>query len=547
MGEAAKGSGLVLKLKVKLGGAVTNGARKRQLLVGFPEPGAPASKIVEFFKQDAIPGPTVRPWDDSLVLQHPAPSTRAPEDSARPTKKVRTASTQECAKQSTISKPVLDAGRSCQATGALHAAGPDAVTGAKGHIPAACEEVHNAPGSSSSDHATTSVFNQNPSPAEVQTAPVAVPQPVQVKAETRPAANMRRCDGCSTSTQAGSGAILPTSLLQLHGASDVGEVFSSVGHSAMGVQLRPLIQQAYTLKDSDIEEMMENAKKVKREGDASRKGSHMLWTPHAVSLYLESSLLFMEACEAMLRQPRTSERINKAAMVLVQTAELLQFTIRACESMGKGAELVREVTRVLCERLAACCFIREASCQTHKYTDYAQRVGQLLSRGAPQAAAGTSTAAAAHAAPRAAAPVASAPAGKQAGGKGVPGQQTSPNDSTTSSQEQLAMAQSRGSGAGPGTHARAVVPQNVNVAAELGPLQAKLLTSARQIVKYAELVKRSTNNFQTLLERPDVRHNPMAKLACLHMAALCMDLGMADGGEVLAHAFKVLECIRHLS
>lgn len=223
----------------------------------------------------------------------------------------------------------------------------------------------------------------------------------------------------------------------------------------------------------------------------------------------------------------------RASTLLVQTANLLQFTIKTCESMGKGAELAREVTRVLCERLAACCFIRESSCNAHRYTDYAQRIGQLLSRTAQQVASAAT----------AGAPHGGSHGGKGAGRKAGTGQQLSPTDSTTSCQEPMAVAQSRGSGA----HVRVGSTHHANMAAELAPLQSKLAAAARQARANAELLTRSTNGLQALTERPDVRHNPIALHACAHMTALFMDMGMGDGAEVLAHAFKVLECIRYLS
>lgn len=82
----------------------------------------------------------------------------------------------------------------------------------------------------------------------------------------------------------------------------------------MHVQLRPLIQQAHTLKDSDVDGMIANAVKVKREGDAKKINN--MCTPRTITLYLESSLLFMEACETLLRQPRTSERVQRSVTVV---------------------------------------------------------------------------------------------------------------------------------------------------------------------------------------------------------------------------------------
>jgi hypothetical protein len=126
-----------------------------------------------------------------------------------------------------------------------------------------------------------------------------------------------------------------------------------------------------------------------------------------------------------------------------------------------------------------------------------------------------------------------------AAGKGQ--QEPSPVGSTNSSQDQLLPAGLSGAGV-----PRANAGLQVNVAAELGPLQNSLLGAARTISQFAELLRRSTLGFQALLERADVRESQPAKLACMHMAMLCMDIGMGDGPHMCAHARATLDSIRKM-
>ena len=49
-----------------------------------------------------------------------------------------------------------------------------------------------------------------------------------------------------------------------------------------------------------------------------------------------------------------------------------------------------------------------------------------------------------------------------------------------------------------------------------------------------------------LIDRPDVRSNQFAKLACMHMAATFMNAGMGDGLQLIAHAREAVVHIKVL-
>ena len=118
--------------------------------------------------------------------------------------------------------------------------------------------------------------------------------------------------------------------------------------------------------------------------------------------------------------------------------------------------------------------------------------------------------------------------------------QQSPDDSTTSSQL-VGGAQSSAAAA-----ARSTSGGLLSGDVAFVQLQTRLLVAARQISRFADCLRRSTNSFQGLIERQDVRDNQHAKLACMHMAVVCMDVGMLDGFQVISHASKALESIRRL-
>ena len=149
----------------------------------------------------------------------------------------------------------------------------------------------------------------------------------------------------------------------------------------------------------------------------------------------------------------------------------------------------------------------------------------------------------------------------------------SPDDSTTSSQEQLAGRGQRpgvpgshvrgigrpGAGGqpgplggnslgrhGPGTLGGAGGGQLVSITPEMCALQQRLVSAARQVFRFAETARRSTSGFQAFVERADVQGSQDAKLACMHMSVVSLDMGMRCGPQLVQHASRALAHIRQL-
>lgn len=49
---------------------------------------------------------------------------------------------------------------------------------------------------------------------------------------------------------------------------------------------------------------------------------------------------------------------------------------------------------------------------------------------------------------------------------------------------------------------------------------------------------------QEFIERYEVRHSRAARLVCIHLAAIHMDHGVAEGGHARAHALQALQHIQ---
>ncbi len=70
-----------------------------------------------------------------------------------------------------------------------------------------------------------------------------------------------------------------------------------------------------------------------------------------------------------------------------------------------------------------------------------------------------------------------------------------------------------------------------------------LLNFAKTSAKFTEVMRRSSKSFEAFLERPDVRSNQQAKLVVMHLAAVCMDMGTAPDGRVVAHAREAVRTL----
>ena len=74
---------------------------------------------------------------------------------------------------------------------------------------------------------------------------------------------------------------------------------------------------------------------------------------------------------------------------------------------------------------------------------------------------------------------------------------------------------------------------------ELGDLVGFAKISA----KFSEVMRRSSKSFEAFLERSDVRGNQQAKLLVMHLAAVCMDMGIAPDGRVVVHAREAVRTL----
>lgn len=54
------------------------------------------------------------------------------------------------------------------------------------------------------------------------------------------------------------------------------------------------------------------------------------------------------------------------------------------------------------------------------------------------------------------------------------------------------------------------------------------------------------SHMQALTERADVQQSRTARLACIHIAAVSMDYGLAEQGQARAHALQAIQHIREI-
>jgi hypothetical protein len=119
------------------------------------------------------------------------------------------------------------------------------------------------------------------------------------------------------------------------------------------------------------------------------------------------------------------------------------------------------------------------------------------------------------------------------------GQQPSPEDSSTSSLHAAAMPASSGGGG-----SQAAAGGGAQPLAGFGHDQiSELLGFARATLRFSESMNRSTKSFEAFREHPDVLTDQHAKLVCMHLAAVCMDVGMAPTLRVIRHAREALRIL----
>jgi len=434
-----------------------------------------------------------------------------------------------------------------------------------------------------------------PAPAPSVPTPLKEEGDHQVQQQQQPAAAASSCSrGVQTAGVHAGCSILPNTLMQLRYASRWGDLTTrdlrlpsslqsahvplsqqqhSAAHRRQPQPQQPPLQEQVT--EQTWKALMKAGTQQKHEVDA-RRVAEGVNVGHVVD-YVQSALKYMEACEVMVKLSRTPERLHNAGRIYVQTSDYLNCTMRMADTT-RDTGCARDALSLLCKRLSSVCLAREAALQPHRLTDYANRVQQLLHRSQQAATHAAGAPAGTTAAPHTATTKGAATA--TANAKSQP-QHPSPDDSTTSSQDQVALGHPAAtnnlhhpssSGRPPPTlpgypsggphlppphaqphhhhhhhhhhHNHHHNHQQVQLPADL---RAKLLACARQITRAGSQLKRTTHGFQAFSERPDVRHSRAARLACAHIAAVHMDYGLAEGGLTRAHTLQALQHIQELA
>ncbi|GFR47261.1 hypothetical protein Agub_g8948 [Astrephomene gubernaculifera] len=331
-----------------------------------------------------------------------------------------------------------------------------------------------------------------------------------------PSASARVPSGVSVETQTRHRdfPILPTSFLELPRLSGTALSFQSIGPFDLQLEKE---QRPAALLEGRVDAHIEEARRTKREGDALCARNNRIWTIKSLSKYVVASLMFMEAADAMLRDVRRDSRIVRhAAGLYGQTAELLGHTVSYADMM-KGNGVGKEALRLLAERLCAICLMWQASLLANNFRACAEKAQAALKeqqrqQGAHGAGAGSM------------------------GGPAACGPLPSPEDSSTSSLHAATTHGASGSLPPGGTGAAGSSSGQQGLPGFGQEQVAELLHYARITSRFSEYMRRSSKSFEAFLERSDVRQDQQAKLVCVHLAAVCMDMGMAPGLRIIHHA-----------
>ncbi|MEW5301733.1 MAG: hypothetical protein WDW36_004572 [Sanguina aurantia] len=335
---------------------------------------------------------------------------------------------------------------------------------------------------------------------------------------------------CQAAVGVGEHPVLPPSFLHP-------PKFTAAAHSLASISPFDMLmphRAVASASQAAVDALMLQARATKHKGD-ELKGKAQ-WKMGSLQMLVQSSLQFMEACDVMTRMPRSHERTSRIESLYGQTAELLHHTLKNIEVMH-ASELGKEALRILCERLCAICCMRQAAHAPNKYEDVARRIGAVIKDHGAQLAVAAAAAAGGQGATKqqqqqhgasAAAPKDSKPS------------HVSPDDSSHSSREVAAPV---ATGVSASTPPLPTAQQHLLLLPDLGQLQSKLLASSRQVSRYSELIRRSTNSFQVFIERKAVQEKQDAKLACMHMAVVCLDMGMMNGMTLISHATEAMKHI----
>eukprot|EP00798_Chlamydomonas_sp_ICE-L_P017684 gene17684-24038_t len=369
------------------------------------------------------------------------------------------------------------------------------------------DKVHKQHDPSNSDHLTATAFplfvtDAHDAPSSVDPADHGQPlhpqdyssteAPVCTDAIRGPAQAM---DTPSTSVQAGTGNILPSSFLSNTGPGSFALAGTCIDLEDLQMPILALPSSS-DLTDEKINEIINVASELKRSGDSERGSRKYPWRVGSLSKYVEASLMYMEACESMLLLPKSSERSARASSLYGKTADLLVYAAKEAGFNTRGAELGKNALRILCERLAAICLMREAVQRPSKFHETANRVLSLLQAQKKYQ----------HPSSIGQHPVTPSPQKQEASEKVG---EHSPDGSTVSSRVEAA-----GISTPMAPHQQQQVQQHsqmpASLKAELGQAHLRLIAAAQKVSRFSDMMRRSTNGFQQMIERPDLRSNPYA-------------------------------------
>ncbi|KAG2450334.1 hypothetical protein HYH02_004839 [Chlamydomonas schloesseri] len=312
--------------------------------------------------------------------------------------------------------------------------------------------------------------------------------------------------------------VLPPLFLGLAGLNSQAAAYNSIG--PFDLQLEHDARGGVGPADGRIDAHMLQARSTKKEGDALMARNGNVWTVKSMSKYVSGALMYMEAADALQRDHKHHNSAARAANLYRDTAVLLAHVANNADSIRAAGVVGKEALRLLAERLCAVCLMRQTMLMTYSFRSCEQKAKLALKEHQKQQAAAAATG--------------------SGGGTSV-GQRPSPGDSNTSSLRAAAngagasAADGGGSGGG-GTAAGGLAGFSHEQVSEL-------LTYARTTSKFSEYMRRSTKGLQDFMERADVQADQQAKLMCMHLAAVCMDMGMTPGLRVIHHAREAVRTL----
>ncbi|KAG2441104.1 hypothetical protein HXX76_003956 [Chlamydomonas incerta] len=409
-------------------------------------------------------------------------------------------------------KPAVAAQR--QAAGPPVAAGPGRGAAGAGKAGAGKQSAHAAGAASGPRNGGTVAAAPQPSTKATAAAAAAVASD-GLFSSGRPA----RPPGVSVQTQTSGREfpVLPPMFLGLSNLNSQAAAYNSIG--PFDLQLEHDARGGVGPADGRIEAHMQQARSTKKEGDALMARNGNVWTVKSMSKYVSGALMYMEAADALQRDHKHHNSAARAANLYRDTSVLLAHVANNADSIRAAGVVGKEALRLLAERLCAVCLMRQTTLMTHSFRSCEVKAKLALKEHQKQQAA--------------------AAAAGSGGGASV-GQRPSPEDSNTSSLRAATHgagpSAADGSAGGGGTGAGGLAGFSHEQVSEL-------VTYAKTTSKFSEYMKRSTKGLQDFMERSDVQGDQQAKLMCMHLAAVCMDMGMTPGLRVIHHAREAVRTL----